>query len=253
MKLVTWNVNGIRAAIKKGLYDYIAAESPDVLCLQETKIDAEKIEKEIEVPKGYHAFWNSAERKGYSGTATFCKTKPVEVRNGIGVKRFDTEGRVLATEFKDFVLFNVYFPNGTSGYHRVEYKLDFYDALLDHCLELRESGKKLIVCGDYNTAHKEIDLARPRENSKTSGFLPEERVKVDEWLEAGFVDVFRDFHPEPNQYSWWSFRSNARANNVGWRIDYHLVTDDLKSRCKDAYLQMDVEGSDHCPVVLNVK
>lgn len=252
MKIVSWNVNGLRAISQKGFLDYVFQESPDVLCLQEVKAFPEQVPEEFRNPKGYTSYWNPAQRPGYSGVATFVKVPPKKVTLGIGIERFDVEGRVIMTEIEDFMLFNIYFPNGQKDEIRLQYKMDFYDALLIYCNKLRAQGKKLIVCGDYNTAHKEIDLARPKANEETSGFLPIERAWMDQWVSHGFVDTFRHFSQEKDQYSWWSYRANARANNVGWRIDYHFVSADLVPRMKQAYIQQNTFGSDHCPVVLEL-
>ncbi len=253
MKIVSWNVNGLRAIAQKGFLDYVFRESPDVLCLQEVKAFPEQVAEEFRSPKGYHSYWNSAQRPGYSGVATFVKMPPKKVELGIGNPRFDAEGRVLMTELDDFLLFNIYFPNGQKDETRLQYKMDFYEALLVYCNKLRKQGRKLIVCGDYNTAHFAIDLARPKENEETSGFLPIERAWMDKWVANGFVDTFRHFNKEPDHYSWWSYRANARANNVGWRIDYHFISDDLLPRLKKAYIQPETFGSDHCPVVLEIE
>jgi len=253
MKILSWNVNGVRAVLKKGFWDWFEAESPDVLCLQETKAKPEDLHDGILEPAGYHAVWNSAERKGYSGVVTFSKKKPLSVALGIGIKNFDVEGRVIRTEYKDFDLLNVYFPNGTSGPDRLKFKMDFYDAFLDHCESLRKMGKKLVVTGDVNTAHKAIDLKNAKANEKNSGFLPEERAWVDKFVAHGYVDTFRLFHPEPDQYTWWTYRANARARNIGWRIDYFFVTEDLVKKVEEAFIQPEVMGSDHCPIGLKIR
>ena len=243
----------MRAVLKKGFWDWFEAESPDVLCLQETKAKPEDLHDGILEPAGYHAVWNSAERKGYSGVVTFSKKKPLSVALGIGIKNFDVEGRVIRTEYKDFDLLNVYFPNGTSGPDRLKFKMDFYDAFLDHCESLRKMGKKLVVTGDVNTAHKAIDLKNAKANEKNSGFLPEERAWVDKFVAHGYVDTFRLFHPEPDQYTWWTYRANARARNIGWRIDYFFVTEDLVKKVEEAFIQPEVMGSDHCPIGLKIR
>ena len=253
MKLISWNVNGIRAAVKKGFLDWLNNESPDILCAQEIRALPEQLSKELLNPPGYHTYWNPAGRKGYSGVGTFSQSEPLRVQAGFGIEEFDIEGRVLMTEYPGFKLFNVYFPNGKRGPERLDYKLRFYDAFLKHCDSLHARGERLIVCGDVNTAHKPIDLARPQANETVSGFLPEERAWIDRCLAHGFVDAFRAFHPdEPEQYTWWSYRSNARARNVGWRLDYHLVSESLMPAVSDAYILADVLGSDHCPVALEL-
>lgn len=253
MRLISWNVNGIRAIARKGLLNWLADESPGVLCVQETKARPDQLTQELLHPPGYHTYWNSAERKGYSGVATFSKTEPLRVQTGFGIEEFDVEGRVIATQHPGFKLFNVYFPNGKRSHERLDYKLRFYAAFLDYCDALHAQGERLIVCGDVNTAHKKIDLARPRQNEKTSGFLPEEREWLDRYLSHGFVDAFRALHPdEAGQYSWWSYITNARARNIGWRIDYHLVSESLMPAVADASILSDVMGSDHCPIVLEL-
>ena len=253
MRIFSWNVNGLRAVVKKGFFDWLESEAPDVVCLQEIKARTEDLDENILNPKGYHAFWNPAERKGYSGVAIFTKKKPVAVHLGLGIERFDCEGRVLRIEFKDFDLFSVYFPNGTSGEERLQYKMEFYDAFLDHCEELRGQGRELVITGDVNTAHKAIDLKNPKANQKNSGFLLEERAWVDNFIEHGYVDSFRAFNEDPDQYTWWSYRFNVRAKNVGWRIDYFFVTEGLMKKVKDSFITPEVMGSDHCPIGLDIK
>ena len=253
MRVFSWNVNGLRAVVKKGFFDWLESEAPDVVCLQEIKARTEDLDENILNPKGYHAFWNPAERKGYSGVAIFTKKKPVAVHLGLGIERFDCEGRVLRIEFKDFDLFSVYFPNGTSGEERLQYKMEFYDAFLDHCEELRGQGRELVITGDVNTAHKPIDLKNPKANQKNSGFLPKERAWVDKFIEHGYVDSFRAFNEDPDQYTWWSYRFNVRAKNVGWRIDYFFVTEGLMKKVKDSFITPEVMGSDHCPIGLDIK
>jgi exodeoxyribonuclease-3 len=253
MRLVTWNVNGIRAAIRNGFWEWLAADAPDILCLQETRIHPEQISEDMRHPPGYHTFWHSAERKGYSGVATFCRDEPQAVSEGFGQPRFDGEGRVLVTEHRGLTLVNAYFPSGRRGHERVTFKLAFYDALLDSCTKLRALGQRLVVCGDFNTAHQPIDLARPKQNQKTSGFLLEEREALARWLEMGFVDAFRHLHPDLEAYTWWTYRFNARARNVGWRIDYFLVAEELMPQVQDARIRADIMGSDHCPVELQLE
>ena len=253
MRIFSWNVNGLRAVVKKGFFDWLNNEAPDVVCLQEIKARTEDLDDNILNPEGYHAIWNPAERKGYSGVAIYTKKKPGTIHLGIGVKRFDCEGRVIRVEFKDFDLFNVYFPNGTSGSERLKYKMDFYDAFLDHCEGLRRQGRELVVTGDVNTAHKPIDLKNPKANEKNSGFLPEEREWVDKFVKHGYVDSFRAFNQHPEQYTWWSYRFNVRKKNIGWRIDYFFVTEDLMKKVKDSFITPEIMGSDHCPIGLDIK
>ena len=223
MKLISWNVNGIRAAERKGLLEWIKKESPDVLCLQETKAHPDQLGFELTHPEGYHSYFSSSSvKKGYSGVVTYAKKKPIDSYEGLGIEKFDQEGRVIVTEFEEFILFNVYFPNGKASPERLMYKMEFYEAFLVHIEKLRKKGKKIVFCGDVNTAHYPIDLARPKDNEKISGFLPIEREWMDRVVTKGYVDSLRVFHPEPDLYSWWSLRSAARARNVGWRIDYFL-------------------------------
>ncbi|QPJ60649.1 MAG: exodeoxyribonuclease III [Candidatus Nitronauta litoralis] len=254
MLLYSWNINGIRAATKKGFADWVKKESPDIVCLQEVKAEVNQVPKEVLEIEGYQMDWNPAQRKGYSGVATFTKKKPKAVHHGMGIERFDSEGRILRHEFAKFDLFNVYFPNGTSGPERLQYKMEFYDAFLQHCEDLRSEGKNLVICGDVNTAHQAIDLKNPKQNEKNSGFLPEERAWVDKFLSHGYIDTFRQLHPdESDHYSWWTYRANARARNIGWRIDYFFVTPDLVKQVQDAFISPEVMGSDHCPIGLKLK
>jgi exodeoxyribonuclease-3 len=250
MKICTWNVNGIRAALGKGFKEWLLAESPDVMCIQEIKARPEQLTDAQRDFPGYDVTWNPAERPGYSGVATFHKGGPLEVQKGFGVAEFDVEGRVIRSRHPDFLLYNIYFPNGQRGHDRVEYKLNFYSTLLEICDKLHASGENIILTGDFNTAHMPIDLKNPKQNETTSGFMPEERAWVDKYLEHGFVDIFRRLYPEKVQYTWWTYIANARARNVGWRIDYFLVSEALASRVKDVVIHDSVPGSDHCPVSL---
>lgn len=253
LRLACWNVNGIRAIAKKGFFDWLAKDKADIVALQETKIDKAALSKELSEIKGYTSLWNHAERKGYSGVAIYTREKPLSIEYGMGVGQMDNEGRLLAAEFSDFVLLNVYYPNGKSGAERLKYKLDFYDAFLKYADKLRKKkGKGLVVCGDFNTAHKPIDLARPKENQKISGFLPEERAWMDKFVEHGYLDTFREFNQEPQNYTWWDMLTRARDRNVGWRIDYFFATDDLRKKISGADIQNSVMGSDHCPVTLKL-
>ena len=250
MKLISWNVNGLRAAWKKGLPDFIASERADILCVQETKIQADQLTEEMRQPHGYHSYWHGAEKKGYSGVVTYTESAPVEVGTAFGSPTLDSEGRIVHTEFPLFHLLNVYFPNGGMGPERLAYKLRFYDEFLGLSEGLRRRGKGVVVCGDVNTAHTEIDLARPKENEKTSGFMPIEREWVSKLIAHGYHDSFRLFTQEPGHYTWWDLKTGARARNIGWRIDYFFVSADLRDRVKAAGILPHVQGSDHCPITL---
>lgn len=253
MKIMSWNVNGIRACYNKGaLFDFLNSEMPDIVGLQETKISEDQLTDELMNPLGYHTVWHSAEKKGYSGVAIFTRKKPISVTYGFGVDRFDSEGRVISADFGDFIFFSVYFPNGQSSDERLAYKLEFYQAFFDHCNAVIAQGRSVIIAGDYNTAHKEIDLARPKENQDYSGFLPIERDWMDRVVEMGYVDTFRHFETGPNHYSWWTFRAGARQRNIGWRIDYLFCDQKFLPNVKDAYILPKVMGSDHCPVGIDV-
>ena len=253
MKLISWNVNGIRAIARKGFLKWLADRGPDVLCVQETRALPDQLTSEVHRPPGYHAYWHSAQRKGYSGVATFSKAEPLAIHAGFGIEEFDVEGRVLMTEHPGFKLLGVYFPNGKRNQERLDYKLRFYRDFLDYCDALHTGGNHLIICGDFNTAHRPIDLAHPKANEKVSGFLPEEREWIDRYLEHGFVDVFRVLHPDqPGHYTWWTYVTNARARNVGWRIDCFLVSEALMPAVTSATILSDVMGSDHCPVALEL-
>ena len=253
MMIYSWNVNGMRAVARKGFHDWLESVSPDVVCLQETKAHPEQVPKSTAYPEGYEAIWNPAKRKGYSGVVTFTRTKPKKVHLGMGIERFDEEGRYIRCEFPKFDLLNVYFPNGTSGDERLQFKMEFYDAFLDHCETLRKKHKKkLVICGDVNTAHKPIDLKNARQNEKNSGFLPMEREWIDKFIAHGYVDTFREFNQEPDQYTWWTYRANARERNIGWRIDYFFVTQNLMPRVKNSFITPEVMGSDHCPIGLEI-
>jgi len=253
MRILSWNINGIRAAEKKGLYKWFKKESPDILCLQEIKAIPEQVPPHLTNPPEYYTFWNSAEKKGYSGVVTYTKEKPREVKKGFGIEKFDSEGRILITEYSSFVLFNIYFPNGKKNQERLDYKLDFYDTFLAFADNLKAIRKNIVVCGDFNTAHKEIDLARPKENEHISGFLPVERSWIDTFIDHGYVDTFRNFNQKPDQYSWWDLKTRARERNVGWRIDYFFVNKEFLPHIKNAFIMQDVMGSDHCPVGIEIE
>ncbi len=250
MRLVSWNVNGIRACVGKGFIDFFKEIDADIFCIQESKMQAGQLELDL---SGYHQYWNYAEKKGYSGTAIFTKKEPLSVANGIGIEEHDKEGRVITLEFEDFYMVTVYTPNSQNELARLDYRMEWEDAFLDYLKKLEEKHP-VIVCGDMNVAHKEIDLKNPKTNRKNAGFTDEEREKFSILLENGFVDTFRYFYPDQEGiYSWWSYRFQARAKNAGWRIDYFLASECLKDKLQDAKIHTDVMGSDHCPVELDVE
>jgi exodeoxyribonuclease III len=253
IKLLSWNVNGIRAVHKKGFLEWLAGESPDILCIQETKAGVEQLPGELIEAPGYGAYWHSARRKGYSGVAVYTREQPKRVETSLGADEHDAEGRFLRLDYSDFTLFNVYFPNGKSGSDRLAYKMKFYDAFLDYTEALRRERPNIVFVGDVNTAHNEIDLARPKENSKASGFLPVERAWMDTVVAHGYVDTFRSLHPDAVEYSWWDLKSRARERNIGWRIDYVFVTREMLGRVTRAFIQSGVTGSDHCPVGIELE
>lgn len=252
MKLITWNVNGIRAAYKKGLVEFIERENPDLFCVQETKAEPSQVEPMLLTPGGRVSHWSSSQtKKGYSGVATFSKKEPKSVAHGIGISEYDREGRIVVTEHDDFTLYNIYFPNGGSGEERHNFKQKFLHDLSAHLLPKVKKGEKIVLVGDYNVAHLEIDVHDPVRLSKESGFLPEERAWMTAFLKMGFVDCFRHFHPAQKEiYTWWDMRTRARVSNRGWRIDYICVTENLVPRLKRAAILDGQEGSDHCPVVV---
>ena len=252
MKLFSWNVNGVRAIEKKGFLGWMSSTLPDVLCIQETKAKFEQLPDTLQEIDGYYSYWHSAEKLGYSGVATFCKEEPLHVQYGLGIDKYDREGRVLITEFENFLLYNIYFPNGQKDEFRLQYKLDFYNDLLAILDDQVESGNNVVVTGDWNTAHKPIDLANPKANENYSGFLPVERAQLDEYVEHGYVDSFRLFHDEPNRYSWWTYRHGARERNIGWRIDYFFTNQEFANQITNADIHENVMGSDHCPVSLEL-
>lgn len=254
MKIASWNVNGLRAVAKNGYWEsFLKGVKPDIFGLQETKASPEQIPEAILSPAGYTSFFSSSKvKKGYSGVALYSKIEPLKVIYGMGIPEFDDEGRLIGGEFQDFWLLNVYFPNGGQGPHRLDYKLRFYDAFLEFAEKLRRE-KPVIFCGDINTAHEEIDLARPKENEENTGFLPEERAWLDEVVAAGYVDSFRHFYPSrKDAYSYWDLFTRARERNVGWRIDYFFIPQELTKRLKKAEIHPDVYGSDHCPVSITL-
>lgn len=250
--LASWNVNGLRAVLKKGFLDLLMEQRFDVVCVQETKASLDKLPREVKNFPGYHSYFVSAEQNGYSGVGVFSKKKPLNIETGMGIEKYDREGRFLRIDYDDFILMNIYFPNGKASQERLDYKMTFYDAFLDYSNNLKAEGKKLVVCGDVNTAHKEIDLARPKENETISGFLPEERAWMDKFFASGYIDTFRMFNSDSNHYSWWSVRTRARERNIGWRLDYFFVSENLRENVKSATIYSEITGSDHCPVGLEL-
>ncbi len=235
LSLYSWNVNGVRAAQRKGFLDWFHQTSPDILCIQETKASPDQLDPELRDPEGYHAIWASAERKGYSGVALFSRQEPESIQIGLGIEEFDREGRTIIAEYRDFVLITAYFPNGARDHSRVPFKMAYKEAFLDTCNRLREEGRPVVFCGDVNTAHREIDLARPKDNENTTGFLPVERAWIDKVVDQGYLDTFRFLNPDRSDaYSWWAYWGKARERNVGWRIDYFFVTPDLIPRIASA-------------------
>ncbi|MCK5832529.1 exodeoxyribonuclease III [bacterium] len=253
MKILSWNVNGVRAILKKGFLEWLESEMPDALCLQETKLQKEQIPKELERPLGYKTLWSHAKKKGYSGVATFIKGDYIDSEDSFGEPKFDFEGRTIVTEFDDFVLINGYFPNGGKGPERIKYKLEYYEALLKFINKLRNENKNVVITGDFNTAHNEIDLAHPETNHNHSGFMDIEREWVDKFLESGLVDTFRELHPDDVAYTWWDYRTGARARDVGWRIDYFMVNSEFMPRIKNSFMLTSVLGSDHCPLGIEIE
>ncbi|MCR5295849.1 MAG: exodeoxyribonuclease III [Clostridiales bacterium] len=250
MKMISWNVNGLRAVMGKGFMDTFRDLDADIFCLQETKLQAGQIIMDL---PGYHQYWNYAEKKGYSGTAVFCRREPLSVRYGIGIDEFDHEGRVITLEFEDFFFITVYTPNSQDGLARLPWRMAWEDAFLGYLKQL-DAEKPLVFCGDLNVAHKEIDLKNPKTNTQNAGFTPEERAKMTALLESGFIDTFRFFWPDRKDiYSWWSYRFHARERNTGWRIDYFIASDRLKDRLEAAEIHTEIYGSDHCPVELRMK
>jgi exodeoxyribonuclease-3 len=250
MKITTWNVNGYRAVLKKGFKDWFNANGSDIVCLQEVKSRPDQIAEDDWKFSGYDTWWNPATKLGYSGVATFANRAPLELGYGVGDEEFDVEGRVIWLQYQDFRLYNVYFPSGQRGMGRVEYKLRFYSRLLTIVDELMANGMNVIICGDFNTAHNEIDLANPKSNQNTSGFLQIEREMVSEYLRHHLVDVYRQLYPEKVEYTWWTYITQARERNVGWRLDYFMVSEGLVERIQKVEIQTSVPGSDHCPVSL---
>jgi exodeoxyribonuclease-3 len=253
MKLLSWNVNGIRAAEKDGKFSkWMASEDADIVCVQEIKAFQEQVGGLLLGSGKYQSFWHSAQKPGYSGTAVFSKKEPLSVSAGIGIPEIDHEGRVLVLEFKEFTLLNCYFPNSQRDHARLDFKLFFCAKFLEYVELLRSSGKHVLICGDFNIAHREIDLKNPKANEKNAGFLPEERAWMDRFLATGYVDSFRKFTPDPGHYTWWSYRPGVRERNIGWRLDYWAVNQEFSDRLKASRIQPHILGSDHCPVVLEL-
>lgn len=253
MKLITWNVNGIRSVFQKGFVSWLEGTGADVVCLQETKAQRDQLDEGYWNPLKHNSFWHSAEKKGYSGVALYSKKEPLSIAYGLGEKDIDSEGRVLTAEFPTFTIVNAYFPNSQREHARLPYKLKFCSKMLLHLEGLRKQGKNVILCGDFNIAHKEIDLKNPKENIKNAGFLPEERAWFDLLVKHGYIDVFRKFNQDPGQYTWWSYRPTIRERNIGWRLDYFVSNPEFEDRLKHAEHQIKVMGSDHCPVLLELK
>ena len=252
IRIASWNVNGLRAIYRKGFTDFIKQNNFDIVCLQEIKIHHEQIPQDLLNIEDYYSYYSPAERPGYSGVAIYSKIKPLSSGNGFGISRFDDEGRILCLEFKDFILLNTYMPNGGREMKRLDYKLDFYESFLKYLEALIKKGEKIILTGDINTAHEAIDLARPKQNEKNTGFLPQERAWISSLLEAGFTDSFRFFNKEPCNYTWWDYKTRSRERNVGWRLDYFFISNNLVPKLRNSEIMNHVFGSDHCPIVLEL-
>lgn len=251
-KIITYNVNGIRAAMTKNWLGWLQAVNPDIVCLQETKASPDQLETGVFEDAGYHHFWHSAKKKGYSGVAILTKNKPDHVVIGCGIDHIDAEGRIIRADYGDKSVISVYIPSGSSGDERQAYKMEWLDEFYDYIHQLKKERPNLIICGDYNICHKPIDIHNPISNAKSSGFLPEEREWMSKFVDSGFIDSFRYFNQEPHQYTWWSYRANARAKNLGWRIDYMMATQNLEKKLKRAVILPDAKHSDHCPVLLEI-
>lgn len=253
MRIITYNVNGIRAAMNKGLVEWLKSAEPDVLCVQEIKANPEQVDLSSFEAMGYHHYWHPAQKKGYSGVAIFSKIEPRNIEYGCGIKEYDDEGRILRIDFDSLSVMSVYHPSGSSGDLRQEFKMKWLSDFNGYIQELKKTRTELVLCGDFNICHKEIDIHNPRTNANTSGFLPEEREWMEQFINTGFIDTFRHFNKDPHHYSWWSYRAGARGKNLGWRIDYNMVTQNLQERLKRAVILPDAMHSDHCPVLLEVE
>ncbi len=253
MKMLCWNVNGLRSVLKKGFAGWLEREDADIVCIQETRIGEGQIPAELKHIDGYHTYFSSPlEKKGYSGVGLFTKEEPKSVQKGFGVEKYDKEGRTLIADYGRFVLLNIYFPNGKMSQERLDYKMEFYDTFLAYVDGLKKEGRNIIICGDVNTAHTELDIARPKENSKKSGFLPVERAWMDKFESHGFIDTFRVFEKGGGHYTYWDMKTGARQRNVGWRIDYFYISESVRKNLKSAYIEADVMGSDHCPIGIDI-
>ncbi len=253
MKLLCWNVNGLRSVLKKGFTEWLERENADIVCIQETRIGDDQVPAELKHINGYHTYFSAPlEKKGYSGVGLFTKEEPKSVQKGFGVEKYDKEGRTIIADYGRFVLINIYFPNGKMSPERLDYKMGFYDTFLAYVDRLKKEGRHIIICGDVNTAHTELDIARPKENSKKSGFLPMERAWMDKFESHGYVDTFRVFEKGGGHYTYWDMKTGARQRNVGWRIDYFYIGDSLRKNLKSAFIEADVMGSDHCPIGIGI-
>jgi exodeoxyribonuclease-3 len=252
IKIISWNVNGIRAAYKKGILDFINKADADIYCFQETKANTKQLPADLLNIDSFKNYYSHPVKKGYSGVCTYSRLEPRGIFFDTGIKRFDDEGRLVGLRFKNTILLNIYFPNGGASPERLEYKLDFYEHFLEMIEDYRESGQNIIFCGDVNTAHKEIDLARPKANKNNTGFLPEERAWIDKVIDSGYIDIFREFDKSPDKYTWWDYKTRARERNVGWRLDYFFISRKIRDSISSAYMMEDIMGSDHCPVVLEL-
>lgn len=253
MKLISWNVNGIRAAHRGGFLNWFEEQKADIVCLQEIKAFSNQLEPQLVHPGKYHSYFHSAKKPGYSGVVLYSKREPLDIQFGIGVQDIDQEGRVIVAEYPDFVLINTYFPNSQREHTRLEFKIYFCNKIFEYCNNLRIRKKNFIICGDFNIAHREIDLKNPKSNANNAGFLPEERAWMESFLNQGYIDTFRHFNSDPGHYTWWSYRPGVREKNIGWRIDYFVTNQELKDQLRKSSHQTLVKGSDHCPIVLELK